>query len=381
MPLGKSSKLLIRADLNVPIKNGKILDNFRIKKTLSNINHFKKYSKNITFISHLGRPKGKDEDLSLKHLILEMSDIAGQEVHFINDCINLDPKLFEDEAKIFLLENLRFYEGEEQNNLDFAKNLSNPFDTFILDAFGAAHRSHASIVSMGKFLDSYQGPLMQKEVDNLQYLLSETKSPYTVILGGAKISEKLNLVNNLLPKVDNLILGGGMCFTFLKALGLNIGSSLLEENFISTASNLINSKYGKKIILPIDFATTKDISSNLRIEKDIQDFDFDDIGVDIGKKTVERFKQTINISKTIFWNGPMGIFENSNFEFGTKEITKLVSNSDSYTVVGGGDSVSAINKFSTLDKFNHVSTGGGASIEFLEGKILPGVNIYKPLII
>ncbi|MDA2969784.1 MAG: phosphoglycerate kinase [Actinomycetota bacterium] len=381
MPLGKSSKLLIRADLNVPIKNGKILDNFRIKKTLSNINHFKKYSKNITFISHLGRPKGKDEDLSLKHLISEMSDIAGQEVHFINDCINLDPKLFEDEAKIFLLENLRFYEGEEQNNLDFAKNLSNPFDTFILDAFGAAHRSHASIVSMGKFLDSYQGPLMQKEVDNLQYLLSETKSPYTVILGGAKISEKLNLVNNLLPKVDNLILGGGMCFTFLKALGLNIGSSLLEENFISTASNLINSKYGKKIILPIDFATTKDISSNLRIEKDIQDFDFDDIGVDIGKKTVERFKQTINISKTIFWNGPMGIFENSNFEFGTKEITKLVSNSDSYTVVGGGDSVSAINKFSTLDKFNHVSTGGGASIEFLEGKILPGVNIYKPLII
>ena len=381
MPLGKSSKLLIRADLNVPIKNGKILDNFRIKKTLSNINHFKKYSKNITFISHLGRPKGKDEDLSLKHLISEMSDIAGQEVHFINDCINLDPKLFEDEAKIFLLENLRFYEGEEQNNLDFAKNLSNPFDTFILDAFGAAHRSHASIVSMGKFLDSYQGPLMQKEVDNLQYLLSETKSPYTVILGGAKISEKLNLVNNLLPKVDNLILGGGMCFTFLKALGLNIGSSLLEENFISTASNLINSQYGKKIILPIDFATTKDISSNLRIEKDIQDFDFDDIGVDIGKKTVERFKQTINISKTIFWNGPMGIFENSNFEFGTKEITKLVSNSDSYTVVGGGDSVSAINKFSTLDKFNHVSTGGGASIEFLEGKILPGVNIYKPLII
>jgi len=381
LPLGKSSKLLIRADLNVPIKNGKILDNFRIKKTLSNINHFKKYSKNITFISHLGRPKGKDEDLSLKHLISEMSDIAGQEVHFINDCINLDPKLFEDEAKIFLLENLRFYEGEEQNNLDFAKNLSNPFDTFILDAFGAAHRSHASIVSMGKFLDSYQGPLMQKEVDNLQYLLSETKSPYTVILGGAKISEKLNLVNNLLPKVDNLILGGGMCFTFLKALGLNIGSSLLEENFISTASNLINSKYGKKIILPIDFATTKDISSNLRIEKDIQDFDFDDIGVDIGKKTVERFKQTINISKTIFWNGPMGIFENSNFEFGTKEITKLVSNSDSYTVVGGGDSVSAINKFSTLDKFNHVSTGGGASIEFLEGKILPGVNIYKPLII
>lgn len=381
MPLGKSSKLLIRADLNVPIKNGKILDNFRIKKTLSNINHFKKYSKNITFISHLGRPKGKDEDLSLKHLISEMSDIAGQEVHFINDCINLDPKLFEDEAKIFLLENLRFYEGEEQNNLDFAKNLSNPFDTFILDAFGAAHRSHASIVSMGKFLDSYQGPLMQKEVDNLQYLLSETKSPYTVILGGAKISEKLNLVNNLLPKVDNLILGGGMCFTFLKALGLNIGSSLLEENFISTASNLINSKYGKKIILPIDFATTKDISSNLRIEKDIQDFDFDDIGVDIGKKTVERFKQTINISKTIFWNGPMGIFENSNFEFGTKEITKLVSNSDSYTVVGGGDSVSAINKFSTLYKFNHVSTGGGASIEFLEGKILPGVNIYKPLII
>jgi len=172
-----------------------------------------------------------------------------------------------------------------------------------------------------------------------------------------------------------------MCFTFLKAMGVNIGNSLLEENFIKTAHDLLASNYGKKIILPADFGTTKNLDSNLRIDKDIHEFKHDDIGVDISKKSIEKFAHTINNSKTIFWNGPMGIFENSAYEFGTKEITNLVSNSNSYTVVGGGDSVSAINKFSSLDKFDHVSTGGGASIEFLEGKKLPGVNIYKSLII
>ena len=381
MAINKSNKLLVRADLNVPIKNGKVLDNFRIIKALTNIEQLKKISKNITFISHLGRPNGFQEEYSLKYIVSEMSNIAGQEVQFVHDCIDLDEKIFEEENKIFLLENLRFHIGEEKNDLAFAENLSNPFDSFILDAFGAAHRSHASIVSVGKFLDSYQGLLMQKEVDSLQSLLTEVKRPYTVILGGAKISDKLNLVNNLLPIVDNLILGGGMCFTFLKAMGVNIGNSLLEENFIKTAHDLLASNYGKKIILPTDFGTTKNLDSNLRIDKDIHEFKHDDIGVDISKKSIEKFAHTINNSKTIFWNGPMGIFENSAYEFGTKEITNLVSNSNSYTVVGGGDSVSAINKFSSLDKFDHVSTGGGASIEFLEGKKLPGVNIYKSLII
>lgn len=381
MAINKSNKLLVRADLNVPIRNGKVLDNFRIIKALTNIEQLKKISKNITFISHLGRPNGIQEEYSLKYIVSEMSNIAGQEVQFVNDCIDLDENIFEDENKIFLLENLRFHLGEEKNDLTFAKNLSNPFDAFILDAFGAAHRSHASIVSVGKFLDSYQGLLMQKEVDSLQSLLTEVKRPYTVILGGAKISDKLNLVNNLLPIVDNLILGGGMCFTFLKAMGENIGKSLLEEDFIKTAHDLLASKYGKKIILPTDFGTTKDIDSNLRIDKDIKNFEHDDIGVDISKKSIEKFTHTINNSKTIFWNGPMGIFENPAYEFGTKEITNIVSDSKSYTVVGGGDSVSAINKFSSLDKFDHVSTGGGASIEFLEGKKLPGVNIYKSLII
>ena len=381
MAINKSNKLLVRADLNVPIKNGKVLDNFRIIKALTNIDQLKKISKNITFISHLGRPNGKEEEYSLKYIVSEMSNIAGQEVQFINECIDLDEKIFEEENKIFLLENLRFHLGEEKNDLTFAKNLSNPFDAFILDAFGAAHRSHASIVSVGKFLDSYQGLLMQKEVDSLQSLLTEVKRPYTVILGGAKISDKLNLVNNLLPIVDNLILGGGMCFTFLKAMGENIGKSLLEEDFIKTAHDLLASKYGKKIILPTDFGTTKDIDSNLRIDKDIIEFENDDIGVDISKNSIEKFTNTIYNSKTIFWNGPMGIFEYPAYEFGTKEITNIVSDSNSYTVVGGGDSVSAINKFSSLDKFDHVSTGGGASIEFLEGKKLPGVNIYKSLII
>ena len=375
--------VLIRSDLNVPINNGKILDNFRIIKSVEYVQEIENISKNITFISHLGRPKGIESSLSLKPVADEMSKLLNRDVTFINENIYEEiENLFKTRNKeIFLLENLRFNEGEITNENKFAKELAKPFDTFILDAFGASHREHASIVGIGNYLDSYQGPLMSKEIEELDKVLSKTKGTFSIILGGAKISDKLGLIKNLLPRVNNLLIGGGMCFTFLKALGHNIGNSLCDDELIISAKEILESADGKKIILPIDFGVTKSIDSNKRDDIVLSDFRDDHIGIDIGTQTVNKFQEILSKSKTIFWNGPMGIFEVDEFSYGTKEITKAIAEMKVYSIVGGGDSVNAINKFSSLDKFNHVSTGGGASLEYLEGKALPGVNIYNQLII
>lgn len=375
--------VLIRSDLNVPINNGKILDNFRIIKSVEYVQKIENISKNITFISHLGRPKGIESSLSLKPVADEMSKLLNRDVTFINENTYEEiENLFKTRNKeIFLLENLRFNEGEITNENKFAKELAKPFDTFILDAFGASHREHASIVGIGNYLDSYQGPLMSKEIEELDKVLSKTKGTFSIILGGAKISDKLGLIKNLLPRVNNLLIGGGMCFTFLKALGHNIGNSLCDDELIISAKEILESTDGKKIILPIDFGVTKSIDSNKRDDIVLSDFRDDHIGIDIGTQTVNKFQEILSKSKTIFWNGPMGIFEVDEFSYGTKEITKAIAEMKVYSIVGGGDSVNAINKFSSLDKFNHVSTGGGASLEYLEGKALPGVNIYNQLII
>ena len=375
--------VLIRSDLNVPINNGKILDNFRIIKSVEYLQKIENISKNITFISHLGRPKGIESSLSLKPVADEMSKLLNRDVTFINENTYEEiENLFKTRNKeIFLLENLRFNEGEINNENKFAKELAKPFDTFILDAFGASHREHASIVGIGNYLDSYQGPLMSKEIEELDKVLSKTKGTFSIILGGAKISDKLGLIKNLLPRVNNLLIGGGMCFTFLKALGHNIGNSLCDDELIISAKEILESADGKKIILPIDFGVTKSIDSNKRDDIVLSDFRDDHIGIDIGTQTVNKFQEILSKSKTIFWNGPMGIFEVDEFSYGTKEITKAIAEMKVYSIVGGGDSVNAINKFSSLDKFNHVSTGGGASLEYLEGKALPGVNIYNQLII
>ena len=375
--------VLIRSDLNVPISNGKITDNFRIKQALSSIEQIKNISETITFCSHLGRPNGFDLNFTLEPVAEEIKKILDEDVIFINDDISELSSTFQSKysSKVYVLENLRFYEGEKESDTQFAQYLAKPFDTFILDAFGAAHRNHASIVEVGKHLNSYQGPLMNKEINELQSLLKSPNSPFTVIMGGAKISDKLTLINNLLPKVDNLILGGGMCFTFLKSQGYEIGASLCEDEFLNIASKLLDSSDGKKIILPVDFGVSNDLLSSARLDKSLELIESTDIGVDIGSKTVALFNEIIHSSNTIFWNGPMGVFENKSFEYGTREITKSVSQSNAYTVVGGGDSVSAINKYSKIQNFNHISTGGGASMELMEGKKLPGVNIYEPLII
>ena len=375
--------VLIRSDLNVPIRNGTVLDNFRIKKSIEYIEELQNISSSVTFISHLGRPKGVEDSLSLKPISDEMSKLLNQDVVFINNNLDEDIKniLKSKEKGIFLLENLRFNEGEIMNDEKFAKGVSSPFDTYILDAFGASHREHASIVKIGNHLNSFQGPLMSKEIEELDKVLNESNQDFTIILGGAKVSDKLALIKNLLPRVNSLLIGGGMCFTFLKALGHNIGNSLCEDQFIESAKEILDSPNGIKITLPVDFGVTKAIDSHARNNIDLSQFSDDDIGVDIGKETIKNFKEILSKSKTIFWNGPMGVFEVDEFSHGTKEITNAIAEMEVYSIVGGGDSVNAINRFSNVDKFNHVSTGGGASLEYLEGKALPGVNIYNQLII
>ena len=375
--------VLIRSDLNVPIVSGKITDDYRIYKSLENVNNILQRSRTLTFASHMGRPKGKDLNLSLKPVAEIMTEIIGNNVHFINDIYGDEVEYIiqNSDSKIFLLENLRFDKGEINNDKEFSKKITNPFNTYIFDAFGAAHRPHASVVSFGDNLEAYQGPLMDKEVRELNKLLNNSKIGYSVLLGGAKISDKLSLIEKLLPKVEYLMVGGGMCFTFLKALGYEIGKSLIEESFIPKANELLNSNYGKKIILPLDFGVTDSIESTNRENIKIDEIKSNEIGVDIGPETVKKFQQILFGSQYIFWNGPMGIFEKKEFSFGTREITQTISKSSAYTCIGGGDSVSAINKFSDKKHFNHISTGGGASIEYLEGKNLPGVNKYKTLII
>ena len=381
--LGNLGNVLIRSDLNVPIKNGVITDNFRIIKSAEIVEKIFKKSKTITFTSHMGRPEGKDLNLSLRPVAKSMEDILGKKVHFIDEVYGekVEKQIEKSEFKIFLLENLRFEKGEIGNDHNFSKQITKPFNSYIFDAFGAAHREHASVVSFGENLDSFQGPLMNKEIYELDKLLNNSESGYAVLLGGAKISDKLNLIEKLLPKVEYLMIGGGMCFTLLKALGHEIGRSLLEESFISKAEELLNSEFGNKIILPTDFGVSYSINSAVRENIKLEDFKNNHIGVDIGPQTISNFRKILDKSKNIFWNGPMGIFEKEEFSYGTREITNIISSSSAYTCIGGGDSVSAINKYSDTKYFNHISTGGGASLEYLEGKKLPGVNKYKSLII
>ena len=381
--LGNLGNVLIRSDLNVPIKNGVITDNFRIIKSVEIVENILKNSKTVTFTSHMGRPEGKDLNLSLRPVAKSMEDILGKKVHFIDEVYGekVEKQIEKSEFKIFLLENLRFEKGEIGNDHNFSKQITKPFNSYIFDAFGAAHREHASVVSFGENLDSFQGPLMDKEIYELDKLLNNSESGYAVLLGGAKISDKLNLIEKLLPKVEYLMIGGGMCFTLLKALGHEIGRSLLEESFISKAEELLNSEFGNKIILPTDFGVSYSINSAVRENIKLEDFKNNHIGVDIGPQTISNFRKILDKSKNIFWNGPMGIFEKKEFSYGTREITNIISSSSAYTCIGGGDSVSAINKYSDTKYFNHISTGGGASLEYLEGKKLPGVNKYKSLII
>ena len=376
--------VLIRSDLNVPVSNSIVIDDYRLEKAVEVIPLIRDWSRSVTFISHLGRPKSYNEDLSLKNIVSSLSKYTSEEVQFLNDINHEEISkilLSSNEFNIYLLENLRFYKGEVNNDTSFAIKVASSFDTYIFDAFGSAHRNHASVVKIGNYLNSYQGPLIDKEISELKSITDPEGEPFTLILGGSKISDKLQLIKSLLPKVDNLLIGGAMCFTFFKAMGKNIGDSLYEEDMIGECKKIIQDKNFTKIKLPLDIGVTDSLESINRKDVSHEEIYDNNIGIDIGNRTVELFSDFINKAKIIFWNGPMGIFEKDSFNNGTRAITRLVQNTEAHTIIGGGDTVSAIRKFGDIELFNYVSTGGGASLEYLEGKELPGINKYPSLII
>lgn len=375
-------RILVRVDFNVPLsKEGEVLDEYRIKSSLPTIKFLSERNAKVILMSHLGRPKGFDPALSLKPVAKVLSKMLGREVLMLDDCVGEDVKAQVNSIKpgdIALLENLRFHKGEEENDPEFARQLSELGDVYVDDAFATAHREAASNVAITEFLPSVAGLLMEKEIKTLHKLLNAPEKPFTAILGGAKVSDKIKLINNLLERVDKILIGGGMCFTFLKAMGYSVGYSLCENDKIDLARELTEKAkdQGVEFLLPSDVvvaAEVKEHSYSKVVEVDAIPDNM--IGVDIGPETLEAFKNAITSSKTVIWNGPLGVFEINQFAQGTLETAKFLGeHPEVMTVAGGGETAAAFRKFELEDKIAHISTGGGAFLEYLEGKTLPGVD-------
>lgn len=381
----KGKRVLVRCDFNVPIdKAGNITDDIRITSSLPTINFLLDKGSSVILMSHLGRPDGEpNQKYSLKPVAERLSALLNKNVIFEDCDIVVDDNVKSDSAKllpgdVMLLQNTRFKKEETKNGDDFAKDLSSLGDIFVNDAFGTAHRAHSSNVGICKYLPSAVGFLVEKEIEIMGNALENPKRPLTAILGGAKVSDKIAVIDNLLNIADNIIIGGGMMFTFLKAKGYNVGASLLEEDKISLAKELINKSREKnvKLFLPVDTVAAKEFKNDTEFfTVDADKIPEGFMGLDIGEKTIESFCSVINNSKTIIWNGPLGVFEMDNFAKGTNNIAECIAkNTAAVSIIGGGDSASAIEKVGLADKITHISTGGGASLEFLEGKLLPGID-------
>lgn len=374
-------KVLLRCDFNVPQnkETGEITSDKRIVAAIPTIKYLLDHGASVIACSHLGKPKGEwKKSLTLAPVAKRLSELLGQEVIFANDIIGEDAKAKAAALKpgqIMLLENLRFDPREEKNDPEFAKELASMADVFVSDAFGTVHRAHASTEGVSKFLKAYSGLLVKKELDLMGKALEDPARPFVAILGGAKVSDKIGVINNLLDKADAVIIGGGMAYTFKKAQGCEIGKSLLEEDRIDYAKEMIEKakKKGVKLLLPVDNYCAKEFSADAEPVLCDENIPADLMGMDIGPKTVELFTDAVKNAKTIVWNGPMGVFEFDKFANGTKAMAKALAESGAITIVGGGDSAAAVEKLGFADKITHISTGGGASLEFLEGKALPGV--------
>jgi len=377
-------RVLVRVDFNVPIKNGVITDDRRIREALPTIKYLMEKGAKVILVSHLGRPKGFQDDLRLDPVAKRLSELLGKPVKKLNDCIgeevekevaNMNP------GDVVLLENIRFYKEEEANDPEFAKKLAKLADLYVNDAFGTAHRAHASTAGVANYIPGVAGLLMKKEIEIMGKALENPDRPFVCILGGAKVSDKIGVIQNLVNKVDVLLIGGGMMFTFLKAMGYEIGKSIVEEDKLDLAKDLMSlaKEKGVKFVLPVDAVVVKEIKEDAPTTvKDVDKFDKDDIGVDIGPKTIDLFREEIMKAKTIIWNGPMGIFEIPAFANGTKKVAEAIAeNKNCVSIVGGGDTAAAVQLFGLEEKFTHISTGGGASLEFLEGKVLPGVAVLQ----
>lgn len=379
----KDQFVLLRCDFNVPLKNGVITDDTRIVAAIPTIEKLYKSGAKLIICSHLGKPKGKvDKSLSLAPVAKTLSKLLHKRVIFANDDAVVGEKARElkktmKAGQIALLENTRFRPEEEKNDERFSKQLASLADIYVNDAFGTAHRAHSSTEGVAGFVKTTAvGYLMQKELDFLGNAVDDPVRPFVAILGGSKVSSKISVIENLLNKVDVLIIGGGMAYTFIKAKGGKIGNSLVEEEYLDYAKKMITKAKGKKVqlILPVDTVITSELSDSAKSSTtDIMCIPDGMIGVDIGKQSVALFKNAIKGAKTVIWNGPMGVFEIAKFAKGTEEIAKALSKMKATTIIGGGDSAAAVNQLGFSDKMTHISTGGGASLEFLEGKELPGV--------
>ena len=378
-------RVMVRVDFNVPLdENFNITDNSRISAALPTINKLISDGAKVILMSHLGRPKGEEEKFSLKHIVNHLSELLNISVSFSENCIGEKTKREVknlQNGEVLLLENLRFHPEEKKGDLKFSKQLSELADVYVNDAFGTAHRAHSSTAIITQFFpnNKYFGLLLKNEIDSLEKALRDPKKPFTAIIGGAKISGKIDVITSLLNKVDNLIIGGGMAYTFAKAMGGNIGNSLVENDKVDLAKSIIKKakEVGVNLLLPTDSVNADDFNSNANITNSkITNVPNGFMGLDIGEESIQLFSDVIQNSKTIIWNGPMGVFEMSDFEKGTKMIGEAICKSTengAFSLIGGGDSVSAIKKFKMEDKVSYISTGGGAMLEYLEGKELPGV--------
>jgi len=378
----KGKRLLIRVDFNVPLGDDLLVsDDNRIRESLPTINYCLERGSRIVLMSHLGRPRGKVvEEMRLTPVAKRLAELTGREVKKTDNCIGDAAKRAAaslKEGEILLLENLRFHPEEEKNDNDFARELSSLGEIFVNDAFGTAHRAHASTVGITKFLPSVAGLLMEKEILYLEQLLGEPAHPFIVILGGAKIADKIGVIENMAKKLDRLIIGGAMASTFLRAQGKNTGSSRIEEEKLVVATSLLTN-IGESLMLPIDFIVANKFSPEAEFKNTETDTIEDGwMVMDIGKRSVEKFCKSLKDAKTVLWNGPVGVFEMSPFIKGTEAIARFLSRLNATVVIGGGDTVSAIRHFGLTDCYSHVSTGGGALLEFLEGKTLPGIAVLE----
>lgn len=382
-------RVLVRCDFNVPLKEGVITDDKRIVASLPTIKKLISDGGKVILCSHLGKPKGEPlPELSLAPVAKRLAELLEKEVVFADDnnVVGENAKKAVEAMKdgdVVLLQNTRYRAEETKNGEELSKDLASLCDVFVNDAFGTAHRAHSSTVGVTQFVDTVvSGYLMKKEIDFLGNAVEDPKRPFVAVLGGSKVSSKLSVIDNLLEKVDVLIIGGGMAYTFIKAQGYNVGKSLLEEDYLDYCKNMFKKAEEKnvKLLIPVDTVTAKEFSNDVPVSVvSVKEIPEDEMGLDIGPETIKLYIDALKESKTILWNGPMGVFEMSNFEKGTKEIALTMADLDAVTIIGGGDSAAAVKQFKLEDKMTHVSTGGGASLEFLGGDELPGLSALNDL--
>ncbi len=382
----QGKRVIVRCDFNVPMKEGVITDDIRIVSALPTVKYLMEQGAKVILMSHMGRPDGEPNmKYTLKPVAERLSQLLGQEVLFISSPVVVDDQVRAaaaslQEGQLMLLENVRFRKEETKNGADFAKELASLADIFVNDAFGTAHRAHSSTAGIADYLPAVSGFLIEKEVEFLGNAVENPKRPFLAIMGGAKVGDKIPVIENLLKKVDTLIIGGGMSYTFFKAEGLEIGTSILDEDSLELAGELVKKAEaaGVKLLLPVDVICADAFANDAKtLVADKDKMPADMMGLDIGPKTVEIYRKAIAEAETIVWNGPMGVFEMENFAGGTRAVAEALAESKAVTVIGGGDSAAAVEQFGLAEKMTHISTGGGASLEFLEGKVLPGIAVLE----